>query len=243
MDQMGTDGSGVDRSGMRQDGTVPTRRIRVLLVDDDPWVCAGLQLVLSSAEDVEVVSAVHDGDEVPAAVRAHRPDVVLMDVRMRRVDGITATRELRRLPNPPRVVVLTTFEEDSAVLQAVEVGAAGFLLKTAGPAEILAAVRDAAAGAAPISARSARALFDHVAADPAASARRAAADALSRLSDREREVVVAVARGWSNADIARELFLSEATVKTHLSSAQAKLGCRNRVEVAVLVERAGLLHV
>jgi DNA-binding NarL/FixJ family response regulator len=227
MDQMGTDGSGVDRSGMRQDGTVPTRRIRVLLVDDDPWVCAGLQLVLSSAEDVEVVSAVHDGDEVPAAVRAHRPDVVLMDVRMRRVDGITATRELRRLPNPPRVVVR----------------AAGFLLKTAGPAEILAAVRDAAAGAAPISARSARALFDHVAADPAASARRAAADALSRLSDREREVVVAVARGWSNADIARELFLSEATVKTHLSSAQAKLGCRNRVEVAVLVERAGLLHV
>jgi DNA-binding NarL/FixJ family response regulator len=225
MDQMGTDGSGVDRSGMRQDGTVPTRRIRVLLVDDDPWVCAGLQLVLSSAEDVEVVSAVHDS------------------TRMRRVDGITATRELRRLPNPPRVVVLTTFEEDSAVLQAVEVGAAGFLLKTAGPAEILAAVRDAAAGAAPISARSARALFDHVAADPAASARRAAADALSRLSDREREVVVAVARGWSNADIARELFLSEATVKTHLSSAQAKLGCRNRVEVAVLVERAGLLHV
>lgn len=219
------------------------RRIRVLLVDDDPWVCAGLQLVLGTAEDVEVVAAVHDGDEAPSAVRAHRPDVVLMDVRMRRVDGISATRELRRLPNPPKVVVLTTFEEDAAVLQAVEVGASGFLLKTAGPGEILAAVREAVSGAAPISARSARALFDHVAADPAAAARREAVAALSRLSDREREVVVGVARGWSNARTAAELFLSEATVKTHLSSAQAKLGCHNRVEVAVLVERAGLLHV
>ncbi len=218
------------------------RPVRALLVDDDPLVCSGLDLMLSSAAGIEVVGSVHDGDQVVTAVQAHAPDVVLMDVRMRRMDGITATRRLRELPNPPRVLVLTTFDHDQAVLQAVEAGAAGFLLKTAAPVEIIAAVQDVAAGEGAISPRSARHLFEHVSSDPTVPARRVAGEAVAALSDRERQVVLAVARGGTNAEIARELFLSEATVKSHLNQAQTKLGCRNRVEVSVLVERSGALR-
>jgi DNA-binding NarL/FixJ family response regulator len=188
-----------------------------------------------------VVGRADDGDRVIEAVQRHAPDVVLLDVRMRRQDGITATRALRRLAAPPKIIVLTTFDHDEVVLRAVEAGADGFLLKTASPAEILAAVRNVAAGDGAVSPGTARQLFAHVRDDPSVRARRSAQAGMTTLTVREREVVCAVARGLSNAQIGAELFASEATVKSHLAHAQSKLGCSGRVEVAVLVERSGLL--
>ena len=216
--------------------------MRVLLVDDDPLVCAGLELMLSAAGGIAVIGSVGDGDQVVEAVQRHSPDVVLMDVRMPRMDGITATRALLALANPPRVLVLTTFAEDHGVLRSIEAGAAGFLLKTAGPAQIIDSVRAVAAGEGALSAASVRQVFAHVAADPVVTVRREAAQQLAQLTNRERDIVVLVAGGLTNSEVARQLFLSEATVKTHLASAQNRLGCTNRVEVAVLAERAGLLR-
>ncbi|GAB2680330.1 DNA-binding NarL/FixJ family response regulator [Barrientosiimonas humi] len=216
------------------------RRIRVLLVDDDPIVCAGLELMLSSADDVQLVGRADDGDQALEAIRTHRPDVVLMDVRMQRQDGVTTTGQIKRLDNPPRVVVLTTFDADDVVVRAITAGADGFLLKTSSPTQILDAVRGVDGGQATLSPATVRAVFAHVASsdDPQ---RTAARTAVTRLTDREREVSVAVARGLSNAQIARELYASEATVKTHLASAQHKLGVTNRVSVAVVVTKAGLV--
>ncbi|WP_228266671.1 response regulator [Ornithinimicrobium ciconiae] len=218
------------------------RPVRVLLVDDDPLVCSGLELMLSSAGGIAVVASVGDGDLVVPAVQQHYPDVVLMDVRMPRVDGITATREALAQPNPARVIVLTTFAEDSAVMRAVEAGAAGFLLKTAAPAEIIDAVRRVAAGEGVLSPASVPELFQHVATHPVVSRRRDAATRLTGLTTRERDIVIRVAQGLSNAEVARALFVSEATVKSHLGAVMGSLGCSSRVEVAVLAERAGWLH-
>nr|WP_281496937.1 response regulator transcription factor [Ornithinimicrobium sp. F0845] len=211
------------------------------MVDDDPLVCSALDLMLSSA-GLSVVASVGDGDQVVTAVQRHHPDVVLMDVRMPRVDGIAATREVLRLPHPPRVLVLTTFAEDSAVMQAVEAGAAGFLLKTAGPEQIIESVRQVAAGEGVLSPASVRVVVEHVAAHPVVTQRRETAARLEHLTERERDIVVRVALGRSNADVARELFISEATVKSHLGAVLARLGCSSRVEVAVLAERAGWLR-
>lgn len=222
--------------------SVESAPVRVLLVDDDPLVCSGLDLMLSAAGGITVVGSVGDGDLVVSAVHQHHPDVVLMDVRMPRVDGITATRELLAQVSPPRVVVLTTFAEDAAVMRAVEAGAAGFLLKTAAPADIIDAVRRVAAGEGVLSPASVPELFAHVATHPVVTQRREAAGQLAALTQREREIVVRVARGLSNADVARDLFVSEATVKSHLGAVLARLGCTSRVEVAVLAERAGLLQ-
>lgn len=219
-----------------------TGEVRVLLVDDDPLVCSGLELMLSMAEGVTVVGSVGDGDQVITAVHRHRPDVVLMDLRMPRTDGITATRAVLALPDPPRVLVLTTFDEDEVVLRAVEAGAAGFLLKTASPAEITSSVRSVAAGESVLSPASVRHVFAHVAADPVVTQRRQTAQRLATLTERERQIAVLVARGLSNAEVARALFVSEATVKSHLGSALSRLGCTNRVELAVLAERAGWLR-
>lgn len=216
--------------------------VRVLLVDDDPLVCSGLELMLSAAGGITVVGSVGDGDRVVSAVHQHHPDVVLMDVRMPRLDGIAATRDLVARGQAPRVIVLTTFAEDSAVTRAVEAGAAGFLLKTAAPADIIEAVRRVARGEGVLSPASVPELFRHIAAHPVVTHRRAAAARLAGLTQRERDIVVRVARGLSNAEVARELFVSEATVKSHLGAVLTRLGCANRVEVAVLVERAGLLH-
>lgn len=220
-------------------GEIP---VRVLLVDDDPLVCSGLELMLSSAAGIQVVGSVGDGDQVVAAVQRHHPDVVLMDVRMPRVDGITATRQLQSRPHSPRVLVLTTFAEDSAVTRAVEAGAAGFLLKTADPRDIIEAVRQVARGEGALSPASVPEVFRHLAAHPVLTQRREAATRLAELTPREREIVVRVARGWSNADVARDLFVSEATVKAHLGAVLSRLGCSGRVEVAVLAERAGWLQ-
>ena len=219
-----------------------SRPHRVLLVDDDAMVRTGLRLILQSADDIEVVAEASDGDEVVPAVHAHHPDVVLMDLRMARMDGVAATQEVRALPEPPQVVVLTSWDVDDAVLRSLVAGAAGFLLKSAGPTDIVGAVRAVAAGDAVLSPQSTRRVLDHIAQDSCDAERRRAEELTVLLSDRERDVTVAVGNGLGNAEIARRLYVSEATVKTHLAAAQAKLGARNRVEVAVLAERAGLLR-
>ncbi|HIZ35327.1 MAG TPA: response regulator transcription factor [Candidatus Ruania gallistercoris] len=220
-----------------------SRPHRVLLVDDDAMVRTGLRLILQSADDIEVVAEASDGDEVVPAVHAHHPDVVLMDLRMARMDGVAATQEVRALPEPPQVVVLTSWDVDDAVLRSLVAGAAGFLLKSAGPTDIVGAVRAVAAGDAVLSPQSTRRVLDHIAQDSCDAERRRAEELTVLLSDRERDVTVAVGNGLGNAEIARQLYVSEATVKTHLAAAQHKLGARNRVEVAVLAERAGLLRV
>lgn len=211
--------------------------IRVLVVDDDPMVRRLLRTILRP-DDLDVVAEAADGDEVVTAVQAHHPDVVLMDLRMERVDGIAATRAVRALPSPPGVIAMTSFDTEAAILEAVHAGAAGFLAKDAGPDEIVAAVRAVAGGEGWLSARAARTVMTQVSADPAAAARREAAAALATLTERELEVARAVAEGLSNAEIAQRVYASEATVKTHLGRVMEKLGVGNRVLVAVVVDRA-----
>jgi len=217
-----------------------TTAIRVLLIDDDPLVRAGLRMILSSAEDLTVVGEVRDGAQAVQAVREHRPDVVLMDIRMPELDGISATKQLRELPQPPQVIVLTTFHLDDYVIRALRVGASGFLLKDTPPTDIVNAIRVVATGEAMLSPAVTRTLLARLA-DTAINDRRAAATArLAALSDREREVAVAVAAGGSNADIAAQLYLSEATVKAYVSRLLTKLDAANRVQIAILVHDAGL---
>jgi DNA-binding NarL/FixJ family response regulator len=215
--------------------------IRVLLVDDDPLVRAGLNMILSSADDLEVVGEAGDGAEAGAAVRAHRPDVVLMDIRMPGTDGLTATATITALKDPPKVVVLTTFGVDDYVFRALEAGAAGFLLKDTPPRDLIAAVRAVAGGDAMLSPSVTRTLIGRFATSGESGRRSAALARLEPLTEREREVLVAVGRGLSNAEIGRELYLSEATVKTHVSRLLLKLGCANRVQVAIIAHDAGLL--
>lgn len=215
--------------------------IRVLLVDDDPLVRAGLAMMLSGDPDLEVVGEAADGSEVPGAVDSLRPDVVLMDIRMPRVDGLTATETLRRRPAPPEVIVLTTFDADAHVLRALRAGAAGFLVKDTPPATIVDAIRSVRRGDPILSPGVTRQLIDHVTATegPDAAARRHAREKLATLSPREREVADAVARGLPNADIAAELHFSVATVKAHVSRLFDRLGVDNRVQIAILVHEAG----
>jgi DNA-binding NarL/FixJ family response regulator len=212
--------------------------IRVLLVDDDALVRAGLRIILSSAEDLEVVGEVGDGSGAVAAVRSHRPDVVLMDIRMTEMDGITATAALRRLAAPPQVIVLTTFQADEQVMSALRAGASGFLVKDTPPADIINAVRLVASGDAIISPSVTRTLLSHFGGGPGAERRRDAAQRLGTLTDREREVAAAVESGASNAEVATSLFMSEATVKAHVSRLFTKLAVANRVQIAILVHDA-----
>ena len=212
--------------------------IRVLLVDDDALVRAGLRMILSSSEELEVVGEAADGADAVAAVRASRPDVVLMDIRMPGMDGITATSALRRLPNPPHVIVLTTFQADEHVMSAIRAGADGFLLKDTPPTEIVNAVRLVAAGEAMLSPSVTRTLLAHLGTDETSDRRRTAAQRLESLTDREQEVAAAVGSGASNAEIAASLFMSEATVKAHVSRLLTKLEVNNRVQIAILVHDA-----
>jgi DNA-binding NarL/FixJ family response regulator len=212
--------------------------VRVLLVDDDALVRAGLRIILSSAEDLEVVGEADDGVRVAAAVREHRPDVVLMDIRMAEMDGITATAALRRLDAPPQVIVLTTFEADQQVMSALRAGASGFLVKDTPPAEIINAVRVVASGDAIISPSVTRTLLSHFGDAQNSERRRAAAERLAALTDREREVAVAIGSGASNAEVAGSLFMSEATVKAHVSRLFSKLNVVNRVQIAIVVHDA-----
>jgi DNA-binding NarL/FixJ family response regulator len=217
--------------------------VRVLVVDDDPLVRAALTMVLRGAEGLQLVGEATDGDEVPDAVLRHRPDVVLMDIRMARVDGLQALRTLRAGNDAPEVVVLTTFDADEQVVRAVRDGAAGFLLKDTPPADIVAAIRRVAEGEAVLDPSVTRGLLRHVAVQDTGAVderRLAARRALEQLSEREREVALAVARGLANAQIAEELFMSPATVKAYVSRLLARLGLENRVQVALLAHDAGL---
>jgi DNA-binding NarL/FixJ family response regulator len=216
--------------------------IRVLLVDDDPLVRAGLSFMMGGADDIEIVGEASDGGEVEHLVDRTRPDVVLMDIRMPAVDGLAATELLRRRPDAPEVVVLTTFHADEQVLRALRAGAAGFVLKDTPPAEILDAVRRVAAGEPVLSPAVTRQLMAHAAGTGPDTRRAAARERIAVLNDREREVAVAVGRGASNAEIGAELFMSVGTVKTHVSRILAKLGLNNRVQIALLTYDAGLLE-
>ncbi len=212
--------------------------VRVLVVDDDALVRSGLTLMLDGARGISVVAQAADGGAVPAALDAHPVDVVLMDLRMPGVDGIAATRAVRRRQDPPAVVVLTTFDTADEVEAAMHAGASGYLLKDTDPERIVEAVLAAAAGEPVLSPRVARRLMDATA--RAGGSRAAARASLGLLTDRERDVVAAIGRGASNADICRELFVSLATVKAHVSSVLLKLGLENRTQVALLARDADL---
>ena len=215
-----------------------TDPVRVLLVDDDALVRAGLAMMLDGVHGVRVVGEAADGDEVPAATDAHSPDVVLMDLRMARTDGIVATRRLRARPNPPQVIVLTTFDADENILLALRAGASGFLLKDTPPARIVDAVCRVADGEPMLSPGVLRRLMDRTAHQ--ASRYEQARDAVATLSARERDVAVAVTHGRGNAEIAAELSMSLATVKAHVSHILTKLDLDNRTQIALIGHDAGL---
>lgn len=218
-----------------------TEPIRVLLADDDPLVLSGLKMMLGGARDIEVVGQSHDGHGVLPAVDLHHPDIVLMDIRMPRLDGIAATRLLRAQHCPPQVIVLTTFDADELVLRALQAGAAGFLLKDSAPANIVAAIQAVHAGDGSLSPAIARRLISLVAGDPDTAARQEQARRrLASLTPREWQVAASIAQGHSNADIAAQLHMSLATVKAHVSRLLAKLGAGNRVQIALLVQDAAI---
>jgi DNA-binding NarL/FixJ family response regulator len=212
--------------------------IRVLLADDQEMVRTGFRLILSAEDGIEVVGEAGNGVDAVSLARSRRPDVVLMDIRMPQLDGLEATRALVADPEPPRIVVVTTFDLDEYVYGALRAGAAGFLLKDAGPRLLVEAVRAAAVGDALVSPSVTVRLLQHLAARPVSQT-----PALpDPLSPRELDVVRAVARGRTNAEIAAELFVSLSTVKTHLTNVQAKLSARNRVEIAAWAWEHGLVR-
>ncbi len=221
--------------------------IRVALVDDQQLVRAGFRMVIDSQPDLTVVVEAGDGEQaLRALARPPSVDVVLMDVRMPVLDGLTATARLTAAGPRPRVIVLTTFDLDEYVLAAIRAGASGFLLKDAPPEEMLAAIRTVHAGDAVIAPSSTRRLLEHLvevlpAAGPGARDD-AAQRALSELTDREREVLVEMARGLSNTEIAASLFVAEATIKTHVGRILAKLGARDRVQAVVQAYETGLVR-
>jgi DNA-binding NarL/FixJ family response regulator len=214
--------------------------VRVVLVDDQALFRAGIRMVVSSQPDLEVVGEASDGAEALRVVRETRPDVVLMDIRMPVMDGLTATAELLDDPlfggEPPRIVMLTTFDLDEAAARAIRRGASGFLLKDADPEFLLAAIRTVHAGSSVIAASATRELF----ATFSAPEHKTVPPAFAELTDREREIFALAARGLSNAEIAGREFLSEATVKTHISRILAKLALRDRVQLVVFAFEHGL---
>ncbi len=219
-------------------------RIRLILVDDDPLVRAGLGMILNGATDIEIVGEAADGIDAVALADDVTADIVLMDIRMPRMDGLEATRQLLRRPNPPKVIVLTTFDADEYVVRALADGAAGFLLKDTRPADIVDGVRRVARGEPILSPTVTAQLirqFTNGASDRAADGRSAEAMALiDRLTEREREVAVAVGKGKSNTEIAAELYVSLATVKAYVSRVLDKLDASNRVQIAIRIHDAGL---
>ncbi|GAA3447668.1 response regulator [Planomonospora venezuelensis] len=212
--------------------------IRVLLVDDDRMVCAQLRTILSAADDLVVVGEAYDGAEAVESVVRHRPHVVLMDLHMPGVDGIAAIGHITRFPAPPKVVVLTTFDRDGYVLRAMSMGASGFLLKDTPPEDLIGLVRVAADGHTVLSPAATRRLLAASAGRDAA--REQAASRLRELTERETEVLVCLGEGLSNAQIARRLHLSEATIKSYVSRMLVKLGFSNRTQAGLLASEAGL---
>jgi DNA-binding NarL/FixJ family response regulator len=215
--------------------------IRVLLADDQNLVRAGFRALLEAQDDIEVVGEASDGDEAVRLARRHRPDIVLMDIRMPGTDGLAATRTIgadERLADV-RIVVLTTFELDEYVFEAIRSGASGFLVKNTKPAELLRAVRAVAAGDALLSPSVTRRLIREF----AARTREApASPALDELTEREREVMALVAEGLTNNEIAERLFVSPLTAKTHVSRAMVKLGARDRIQLVVFAYQSGVVR-
>jgi len=217
------------------------RAIRVVIVDDQELVRAGFRALLDAEDDVEVVGEAGTGDAAVVTVAASRPDVVLMDIRMPGVNGIEATRRIRTLDDPPEVLILTTFDTDENVFDALEAGAAGFLVKDTPPTQLIEALRAAVAGGAVISPGTTRRLVDHLVASRLTRAR-SAPEELEVLTDREREVLELVALGCSNREIAARLTISELTAKTHVSRLLTKLEVSSRVQAAALAYRTGLVR-
>jgi DNA-binding NarL/FixJ family response regulator len=211
----------------------------VLIVDDDALVRSALSLLFAGVEDIVVVGDAADGSEVVDAVGRLDPDVVLMDIRMPTIDGLAATELLRARDDPPEVIVLTTFDADDSVLRALRAGAGGFLLKDTPPADIVRAVRAVAAGEPTLSPTITRRLIGHVTDSEGDTRARHAREQFERLTDREREVAIAVGLGKSNAEISGELYMSVATVKAHVSRMLEKLELNNRVQIALLAHDAG----
>jgi DNA-binding NarL/FixJ family response regulator len=212
--------------------------VRVVVVDDEPMVCAHLRTILGSAPDIEVVDEAYDGAAGVAAVVRNRPDVVLMDLRMPVLDGIAAIEQIGRLADPPVVVVLTTFDADQYVLRALRAGAAGFLVKSTPPQDLIGLVRVAAEGHTVLSPAAARRLIA-ASADSQPAAERAR-QLTGSLTEREVEVLACLGEGLSNAQIAARLYLSEATVKGYVSRMLEKPGLDNRIQAGLLAHDAGL---
>ena len=211
--------------------------IRVLLADDQSLIRAGFRMILESQPDIEVVGESANGEQAAAQSARLRPDVVLMDIQMPEVDGLAATRRIAQ-STASRVIILTTFERDEYVFEALQAGASGFLLKNAPPEQLVEAVRLVAAGEALLAPSVTRRVIEQFARRPVEADVRARLDSLTQ---REREVLVLLARGRSNSELAAELFVSEGTIKTHLSSLLAKLGLRDRVQAVVLAYESGLV--
>lgn len=215
--------------------------IRVLLADDEAMIRAGVRAIVESDPDIEVVAEAADGREAVELVLAHRPDVALLDIRMPRMDGLSATAELRRVAPDTRVVILTTFGEDEYISQALGDGASGFLLKAGDPRELISGVHAVAAGGAYLAPQVARQVISRIGSGRAVR-EAAAIERLAELTDREREVLALVGTGLSNAEIAGRLFLVEGTVKSYVSAILGRLGMKNRVQAAILAYEAGLVE-
>ncbi|UNK70194.1 response regulator transcription factor [Microbacterium sp. H1-D42] len=209
--------------------------IKVVLVDDQALFRAGIRMLVASQPDMDVVGEAGNGREALDVIRSVRPDVVLMDIRMPVMDGLTATAELLAQPDPPRVVMLTTFDLDESAARAIQQGASGFLLKDADPEFLLAAIRTVDSGSSVIAASATRELFAHFTAETKPVPRQ-----FDDLTEREREIFALAARGLSNSEIAAREFLSEATVKTHISRILGKLLLRDRVQLVVFAFEHGL---
>jgi DNA-binding NarL/FixJ family response regulator len=212
---------------------------RVLIADDQALVRAGFRVLIESAPDLEVVGEAADGVQAVALARSEAADVVLMDIRMPELDGLAATRELVTGPEGPRVIILTTFDVDEYVFEALRSGASGFLLKDTEPAELLQAVRVVAAGEALLAPSVTKRLIEEFVTRP--DPHRTPPEALASLTEREREVLALVARGLSNHEIAAELVISPATAKTHVSRVMMKLGARDRAQLVVIAYETGLV--
>ena len=211
--------------------------IRIALVDDDALIREGLRMIIDQAEDLEVVATAGNGEEALRVAAEHRPDVILMDVRMPVLDGIEATKRITDKADAPRVIILTTFELDEYVFEALRAGASGFLLKRTEPEQLVSAIRVVAGGEALLSPSVTRRLIEEFTRRPQTGS----IERLSMLTEREREVLLLIARGLSNQELAEQLFIADNTVKTHVKRIFTKLGARDRAQAIVIAYESGLM--